>query len=165
MKIAETVTFGGSGLERSAELRGKPEALAALMARPGAGVIPLWRGKPLIAGPDGAICVARLPPGHAALAEADADPVFLGIEDEEGIWACDISGWEPEDVDLASLGLFLDPTEQRHPDIDGDARFAELRAVMTHLSPRDAELAATAKAVLGWHQTHRFCAKCGARSV
>ena len=26
---------------------------------------------------------------------------------------------------------------------------------------RDAELAATAKAVLGWHATHRFCACCG----
>ena len=146
-------------------MRGKPEVLSALMARPGAGVIPLWRGKPLISGAEGAVTVARLAPGHRALAEADADPIFLGIEDGEGIWACDISGWEPEDVDLASLGLFLDPTEQRHPDIEGDARFAELRAVMTQLSPRDAELAATAKAVLGWHQTHRFCARCGARSV
>jgi NAD+ diphosphatase len=32
---------------------------------------------------------------------------------------------------------------------------------MTWLTPRDAELAATGKAILGWHDTHRFCARCG----
>ena len=165
MKIAETVTFGGSALERRAELRAQPEALERLMRAEGAGVIPLWRGKPLIAGPEEETRLGRLAPGHPVLAEADDPPVFLGTEGDAGVWAQDISGWEPEDVDLASLGLFLDPTEQRHPDLPGDARFAELRAVMTRLSPRDAELAATAKAVLGWHETHRFCARCGEASV
>lgn len=164
MRIAETVTFGGSGLDRRAELRADGPALDALAARTGAGVIPLWRGKPLIAGADPMVTLARLPVGHPALADARADPIFLGIEADEGVWAQDISGWDPEDVDLSSLGLFLDPTEQRHPAIEGDARFSELRAVMTQLTPRDAEMAATAKAVLGWHATHAFCAKCGAPS-
>ena len=45
------------------------------------------------------------------------------------------------------------------------AVFAELRAIMTHLSARDAELAATAKAVMGWHLSHRFCARCGEQSA
>jgi NAD+ diphosphatase len=44
------------------------------------------------------------------------------------------------------------------------AVFAELRGIMTLLSPRDAELAATAKAVQGWHATHPFCARCGEKS-
>ncbi|MCL4109735.1 UNVERIFIED_CONTAM: hypothetical protein GTU68_018462 [Idotea baltica] len=35
---------------------------------------------------------------------------------------------------------------------------------MTKLSRIDAELAATARAVLGWHQSHKFCSKCGAES-
>ena len=35
MKIAETVTFGGSALDRAGELRGDAAALAALAARPG----------------------------------------------------------------------------------------------------------------------------------
>ncbi|MCL4122592.1 UNVERIFIED_CONTAM: hypothetical protein GTU68_040132 [Idotea baltica] len=35
---------------------------------------------------------------------------------------------------------------------------------MTRLERRDAELAATAKAIIGWHDSHRFCAKCGAPS-
>ena len=36
---------------------------------------------------------------------------------------------------------------------------------MFWLSARDAELCATAKALLEWHRTHRFCAKCGQPSV
>ena len=39
-----------------------------------------------------------------------------------------------------------------------------MRRIMTWLSPRDAELAATAKAIIGWHDSHGFCAKCGAAS-
>jgi NAD+ diphosphatase len=35
---------------------------------------------------------------------------------------------------------------------------------MTRLSPREAELAATAKALVQWHRSHGFCAACGARS-
>lgn len=165
MKIAETVTFGGSALDRRAELRGDKQALAALMARPGAGITAHWRGKPLFVETDGALRLARLTPAHPVLGDARADPIFLGVEDGEGVWAADVSAWEPEDVDLSSLGTFLDPTEQRHPALPADAKFAELRAVMTRLDPREAELAATAKAVLGWHQSHRFCARCGAESA
>ncbi|MDG1117806.1 MAG: NAD(+) diphosphatase [Flavimaricola sp.] len=165
MKIAETVTFGGSALDRRAELRGDDKALAALMARPSAGITAHWRGKPLFVEADGALRLARLTPAHPVLEDARAAPIFLGVEDGEGVWAADVSSWEPEDVDLSSLGTFLDPTEQRHPALPGDAKFAELRAVMTSLDPREAELAATAKAVLGWHQSHRYCARCGAESA
>jgi NAD+ diphosphatase len=35
---------------------------------------------------------------------------------------------------------------------------------MATLSPRDAELAATARGVLQWHATHRHCARCGGRA-
>jgi NAD+ diphosphatase len=76
----------------------------------------------------------------------------------------DLSAWDPEQIP-DELGAFVDSTEQRHPLIEGDLRFAELRAVMTALSPREAELVASAKAILGWHANHRFCAACGQRSV
>lgn len=164
MKIAETVTFGGSALDRRADLRSKPEMLAALMAQEDAGIVPLWRGKPLVTGTDGEISLGWLRPRHEALDDAVEAPVFLGLDDGRPVWAADISRWNPEDVDMSTLGLFLDPSEQHHPDIGDDKWFAELRAVMTRLDPRNAELAATAKAVLGWHQTHGFCSRCGSRS-
>lgn len=40
----------------------------------------------------------------------------------------------------------------------------DLREHLAALSPRDAELAATARALLSWHHRHGFCAACGAPS-
>jgi NAD+ diphosphatase len=163
MKIAETVTFGGSGLDRAADLRGDAAALSDLRLRPGSCSLVVWRGKPLVAG-DGPDGLARLPLDHPVFAGTPA-PVFLGreggVSEGAGIWVHDISAWEPQGEDIASIGAFLDATEQRHPGLPVSMRFAELRAVMTRLSARDAELAATAKAILGWHDSHRFCARCG----
>lgn len=166
MRIAETVTFGGGGIDRAAELRGDAAALAELEARPGARTLVLWRDKPLVEeeGAEGGLSLVRLPLGHEVLADAAGPPIFLGLDSGEGLWVHDLARWEPEDVDYASLGAFLDPTEQRHPALGGTARFAELRAVMTALDPAEAERAATGRAILGWHRTHGFCARCGAPS-
>ncbi|NCO87696.1 MAG: NAD(+) diphosphatase [Rhodobacterales bacterium] len=167
MRHAESVTFGGSALDRAAELRGDAAARAALAAQPGARAVVLWRGKPLVAG-TGRDRLARLPLAHPLIA-GRGDGIFLGREEGQGLsghglWAHDLSDWDPEDVDFSTLGAFLDPSEQHHPLLPADQVFAELRAVMTRLSPRDAELAATARAVMGWHDNHGFCARCGARS-
>ena len=156
MKIAETVTFGGSGLDRAAELRGQAQQLKA---QKDALAVPLWRGKPMISGDH----LMRLPMKHPVMADAAEAMVFLGREDGIPVFAADFSRWEPEGVDAGTLDSFLDPSEQTHPAVP-DAVFAELRAIMTRLSPRDAELAATAKAVMEWHRSHRFCARCGAES-
>ena len=163
MKHAEDVTFGGSSLDRAGELRTQPEALAQAMADPAAAAIVFWRGKPLIAKARPAALV-RLPMDHPVLKSADAPPILLGREDGAARFAFDLSSWSPTDVDTAQLGAFLDPSEQQHPDLPEGQVFAELRRVMTWLSPRDAELAATGKAILGWHQSHGFCARCGAKS-
>lgn len=84
MRIAETVTFGGSGLERAAELRGDAAALAAAMAEPASRTVLFWRGKPLLAdGPEGR-SLARLPLDHPVLAGAAPDAFFLGREEGGG---------------------------------------------------------------------------------
>lgn len=164
MKKAETVTFGGSNLDRAAELRGDDQAIADAMADPSARAVLIWRGKPLIHRVRPASLV-RLVMDHPACAVADSKAaVFLGREDGAPRFALDVSHWAPDDLDPSMLGGFLDPTEQHHPACAQDEVFAELRRTMTWLSPRDAELAATAKAVFGWHDTHRFCAKCGSAS-
>ena len=163
MRHAETVTFGGSGLERVAELRGDVEALAGAIERGGACAVLFWRGKPLVEG-EGLDRLVRLPVDHPVLAEADGAPVLLGREDGRLVFAHDLSSWAPEDLDASQLDRFLDPTEQRHPGLPQDMAFAELRRIMSGLTPRDAELAATGKAILGWHLSHRFCARCGAES-
>lgn len=168
MLLAETVTFGGAGRDRAAALRNRPGAAAAALADPAAAVLPVWRGKPLVAG-EGRDRLGLLPAGHVALARAAEPPVFLGHGGGPGgdgpRFAADLSAWEPAGLDAAAAAAFFDPTEQTHPALPPDHRFAELRGVMTRLAPPEAELAATAKALLGWHATHRFCARCGAASA
>ncbi|MHC0052383.1 NAD(+) diphosphatase [Actibacterium sp. D379-3] len=164
MQDAEQVTFGGSGLDRAAHLRGDGAALARLWAGDAARVLPLWRGKPLFRGPD-RDRLGWLAAAHPVIAGRVGDAVFLGQEEDGAArFAVDLSGWQP-DVAPEALNSFLDDSEQRHPDLPADTAFAELRLVMTRLTPRDAELAATAKAILGWHRTHGFCSRCGAQSA
>lgn len=168
------LTFGGSGLDRAAHLRGDPAALSAAQSDPRARVVPLWRGKPLVTGgPDGG-CVTGLgwlPVGQPGL-EMAGPSIFLGLDDrddgaDDGAprFACDLSGWTPDTPPDGPLDGFTDLTEQVHPDFPAGARFAELRAVMTRLVARDAELAATARALVDWHARHGFCACCGAESL
>lgn len=161
MRIAETVTFGGSGLNRAALMRGKAGELAALLNNPATRVLPIWRGKPLLAG----VAAGWVAPGHPILAEASEAPLFLGLDGDGARFAVDISGWTPPDGALPPPGVFLDPSEQHHPALPDDHRFAELRTVMAALPARDAELVATAKALLGWHLSHRFCSACGQPSA
>ncbi|MEX0283260.1 MAG: NAD(+) diphosphatase [Paracoccaceae bacterium] len=167
MKHAETVTFGGSGLDRASDLRTNPDVLRFARGLADAVSILMWRGKPLVCG-ENRDQLVRLPMDHPLVANGPAgntkEAILLGREDGSPCFATDISSWEPEDLDSAALGQFLDPSEQHHPSLPNDHVFAELRRLMTRLSARDAELAATAKAVLGWHRTHKFCAVCGHES-
>ena len=156
--LSEKVTFGGSGLDRAADLRADSAAVAAI---PGARAILLWRGKPMVM--DDALVQVAL--DHPVMADTMADLILLGRDETGPVLAADLSGWSPPDLDITHLDTFLDPSEQKHPAMPAGAGFAELRAIMTRLTPRDAELAATAKAIIGWHQSHGFCARCGAQSV
>ncbi|PUB10665.1 NAD(+) diphosphatase [Yoonia sediminilitoris] len=157
MKIAEYVTFGGSNLDRAAECRGQATELAL---DPEARAIVLWRGKVLTKKDE----LVRVSLDHPVLDDASPDQVFLGRDESGPIFGADLSGWTPPDMDDAAFDSFLDATHQRHPAVADDAVFAELRTIMIALSLRDAELAATAKAVLGWHLSHKYCSRCGALS-
>ncbi|QDC08259.1 NAD(+) diphosphatase [Oceanicola sp. D3] len=162
MRHAEEVTFGGGGLNRRAELRGDATALENLARGPLACHLPIWRGKVLMQGPEDAPTLAPQPAGAAVLAEAGMR-VFLGEAPDGKMWfAHDISAWEPDEI-LEAPDSFLDRSEQFYPGID-DARFVELRAAMSRIVPLDAEIAATARAIIGWHASHGYCAKCGAKS-
>lgn len=165
MKRAEQVTFGGSGLDRAAHLRTETATLDQLWGAAEVQIVLLWRGKPLCVckpGHSDAEGLAYLQSDHALVAGRRNDALFLGRNAQgAGYFAVSLDDWEPEDLDASSLNSFLDPSEQRHPDLPEAYAFMELRRVMTHLSAREAELAATAKAMLGWHASHGFCACCG----
>ncbi len=165
---AEQVTFGGAGLNRAAHIRGDAEKLSQAQGDPAARCVLLWRGKLLVQG-DRLDRLALQPMSHPLNTRGPGGivsaPIFLGLDASDApLFALDISNWAAEGLDLTGVGAFVDRTEQQHPDLSEGHVFAELRRIMTRLSPLDAELAATAKAVIGWHETHKFCAKCGAPS-
>jgi NAD+ diphosphatase len=156
MTISEPITFGGDGFDRAASLRDDSEALAALAAKPGARALPLWRGRMLLDG-DRLVSLSRTDAVFGP-AGAMAETVLLGRDPAgEGIWACALPDWPGAPQEMSPI------EDLAHPDI-AVGRFAELRGRLGGLSPRDAELAAMARALLNWHAAHRFCARCGAPS-
>ncbi|MEE2944469.1 MAG: NAD(+) diphosphatase [Pseudomonadota bacterium] len=159
----EAVTFGGSGLDRAAELRGDESALRAALTDPSSRCIAFWREKPLVSGED-AKQLVRLPMNHAVSEYSIERPLFLGRDEEGFVFAHNLETWEPDAQDLPGSD-FVDLTLQHFPGLPADHHFEELRAIMTRLNPRDAELAATARSLFAWHRTHGFCAKCGHQSV
>lgn len=163
MRLAETVTFGGSALERAAERRGDERAQETMWADPSARVLLVWRGKLPVLGETGERLI-WLATDDPLVAQA-SERIFLGLDDGAPRFATTLSGWEPEGFDAEAAKAFFDPNVYPHPGLPEGNRFAELRGVMTALSPRDAELAVTAKALFNWHATHRFCARCGAESA
>ncbi|SFD24943.1 NAD(+) diphosphatase [Tropicimonas isoalkanivorans] len=164
MRLAETVTFGGGGLDRSAALRADAAELERMLHDPTTRLLPIWRSKPMVRG-DGVLSLASVPRGSNLLASRKEAPIFLGRSEESAWFALDVSGWEPDGQDVSTVGAFADHSEQTHPEFPEDHRFADLKMVMTRLAPRDAELAATARGLLAWHGAHRFCARCGAESL
>ncbi len=168
MKRAEQVTFGGSGLDRAAHIRSDTDRLSQTQSDPAAQCLLIWRGKVLVKG-EALDQLASVTMQHELIANGPGGvaeaPIFLGLGDQ-GVpqFAMDISGWDADGLDLSGIGAFVDGSEQQHPGLPSGHVFAELRRIMTRLSPRDAELAASAKAVIAWHETHRFCARCGAGS-
>ncbi|MEO1239143.1 MAG: NAD(+) diphosphatase [Pseudomonadota bacterium] len=161
MEWKDTVTFGASGLDRAAELRTDPDAIEDLIKAGVTRFIVFWKGKPALFETSHPAFVG---PENPVLTLASAPPVFLGRDGDGALFAVDLDRWSPDEMP-ETLGAFLDTSEQRHPDLPRGAAFVELRTVLAALDARGAELLATAKAVLGWHRSHGFCARCGAPSV
>ena len=165
MKDAEAVTFAGATLDRAAQLRGDPAALAALAAEPEARCLAVWRGRPLVDLRDGArarLAAHRTPPVRRRDRSADLPrPPAAGRRASP---ATSRPGPARGPLDEAAPG-FLDDSRTRHPDLPEHLAFADLRAVMSQLGTEDAGVAAAAKGVLAWHASHGFCARCGAASA
>jgi len=149
MRHAETVTFGGSALNRAAEERGKADLL---WQEPGARSLVIWRGKPLVTAAKDALLFVRR--NNPIMSDASAEPILLGRDDDGPLFAADVSAWDPEEGEPQTMNAFLDTSLQNHPAIGDSGAFAELRSVMTALSPR----AQSEMVQAGWQRT---CPACG----
>ncbi len=159
------LAFGGSGLDRAAHLRGDSAKMAAKLAEGNVVYVPFWRGRPLFSD-DSLKSLLRLNPDHPALADKSRLQIFIGCE-EDGplVFAQDICDWSEDLAEAAKKSGNFGADAYTHPKMPDGAVFAELRAAMAALSPRDAEIAATARGLFSWHENHGYCANCGAKSV
>jgi len=138
----------GSGLERAGHLRDQPEELARLAALPEARFVAFSKGQVLMA-PEGAgadpvtgLGLLSFGPDAPWHGFATGAPIFLGLVSDTPIFARDLRELAPEAL---PEGVEL----------------ADLRWTMPRLCARSAELAATARGLIVWHQSHGFCAACG----
>ncbi len=116
MRLAETVTFGGSDLDRAAAWRGDSGRIDAAWAQGrvirsggercffGLAKCPLWAGfLPRIR------FWAMMP-----------DCIFLGLHHGQALFAADLTGWIPPANEAAVQAGFFDASEQRHPALGDD---------------------------------------------
>lgn len=163
--MSREIVFAAEWEDRLAELRPRAAELAALAADSDSRVLPMWRGRPLVAGEGAVLRAAWLAPDHPVLADAGTERIFLGRHDGTARFAADCSSWVPAGMDEAAMAGFFDATEYAHPRLPADHRYADLRALMARLDPVESAMAATARALMNWHASHRFCSACGQPSA
>lgn len=118
-------------------------------------VLPLWRGKALVA-ESGAVASVHVPVSLRWIASdrlpADLASVYLGL-------SLDPAAPQAVGTPLVVTILTDDAAAALEPDED---RWRGLREVATDLSDRDAGAFAEALAMANWHDSHRHCPRCGA---
>lgn len=128
--------YSGGTLDRAAHLRDDPEFLARALADPASRVTYFWRGRHLLT-------AQNMPAAHFLPLNGGEPPaLFLGLHEGAALFAHDLSAHEAPEA--------------------GGGEFAELRGMAGLLPAPHAAILATARGMLLWHATHRFCPACGA---
>jgi NAD+ diphosphatase len=134
------LTFSGAGIERFAELRQLPEALAAAYAEAETRFLPVWQSCCLVR--EGFVAELRREELELVAAGHEST-VFLGRRAGRALFAVRLAG------ELPPAGL-------------SGADFLGLREIASQVSEADAALLAYARAMILWQERHRHCGVCGA---
>ena len=143
--------FAAGGLDRLSHRRPDQDWLERLLASPESRITLVWRTQSLMRRGE-LPAVAQLAPHAISLIAAAANGaprplVFLGARGDRSYFALDVSDL---DDPLAAL---------QAPD---DLEFQDLRQAGAIVEPEDGALLAYARAMMTWHERHRFCGACGA---
>lgn len=137
-------------VERAVELRADSKRLAELLDN-GAEFIAAWRGQNLF-GQNGEGQPVLVP---ASKAKHLSTPIFLGLRpDGLGLFAVNVAGPDSAEAALRAVGLD-----------DSAAAFVQLREFKGTLSPEERSALLYSRALLHWHDTQRFCSRCGNPTV
>jgi NAD+ diphosphatase len=136
--------FSGNPLDRASNQRHDDAWLEAQLAASEGRFLAFSKLNVLSRGADAAELVWLDAEARVRIANG-AVPLLLGVRDGVPHFVLDL----PEVEDAAQLGL------------EG-ALFSEVRGLTLSLPPGDAGIVAHARALLDWHDRHRFCGRCGA---
>jgi NAD+ diphosphatase len=142
-------------IDRAGVLRSQLPKLEAFLDDPRSLLVPVWRDNPLLLrhgeGSAARVTLEILELGGArALLDERFELVFLGVLEDRGVFA----------VDVSSHG---DPMSL--PALRGIAEFLDLRMAGMLMPEGDAALAGYARGLLSWHRRNGFCPACGSASV
>ncbi|MCG8427227.1 MAG: NAD(+) diphosphatase [Chromatiales bacterium] len=137
--------YTGCKLDRTSERRDDSDWLTAALQRADCAILPVWRGKhPVVAGNRPLICD---PKTCEALLTDSVEPIFLGLNREQQPWFV---------IDISHL-----ENPAQHLTMIDEAEWLDLRRFGNLLDfPTGARLA-YARAMVLWHDSHRFCNRCG----
>jgi NAD+ diphosphatase len=148
-------------VDRDNDTRAEPELFNRLWADASTRVLPLWKGKALLAEPlAGEPATDAAPPHLLLLAPAelpDVQPasdllVYLGR-------SLDDTAAEPVGTALVAVRLDEEQAARLEPD---ESRWVGLRQYATLLSDRDTGILTETLGILHWHESHPRCPRCGA---
>lgn len=137
--------LSGQYVDRVAQLRRDHARLAALLDDPNTLIIPVWRAQSLVEVREeglGAYFVSR----QRLHAANPTDFIWLGVFRERACFAIDIESAEA-------------------PAFESRVEARDLRAILGELPVDEAGVLAYARALLIWRERHRFCGRCGARTL
>jgi NAD+ diphosphatase len=134
--------FAGAFVDRSGERRKDDEWLAEALESDDSRFVPVWRKQCLVAGdPPAAKLLTRKELGRSL---DEHELIFLGVFKEHPTFAF---GVEDDEVPYEDFG-----------------DFHRLRYLGTVLPPDEANLAAHARALVGWHASQVYCNRCGSEA-
>jgi NAD+ diphosphatase len=139
--------YSSSPLNRIAERREDAAWIEEQLVHPDSLFVPLWRNRNLVRGMDeGAPEAVYITGEAAATLRMQGGPwAFLGILDEQAVFAVDISTAD-------------DPVPLL-PETAG--KFVDLRSVGWGVPRPEAAVLAHARGLMAWRARHRFCGVCG----
>jgi NAD+ diphosphatase len=146
MTTSNDIPLASAPINRAAHHRTDPIWLEAAMQREDVLVFLMHKGLPLV--DNSGQSLVWLGP-EAARLTPQVERVFLGLDK----------------VGAPIFAINMDERFKLEGSlIEGTGEFTDMRAAASSLSAMQGNLASTARSILEWHRSHRFCSKCGAES-